>query len=181
MLQLITSMHRYSDVNAYTHTRRQTHSSPHERLFIGVVKALLWNVSEARWSTDPQQQTGSFLLLQTQVLSGLQRIAPLGLRGYIFLTFKATAAKAPQESPFRVKGGKPFNSRAASGFWSVHKLQFCRGPFFHANGKPSNTVRKCITFGYTVIGPAFNMGTFTAKDLLESLLRVVKSTLGAQV
>lgn len=124
------------DIQTWTHTHMQTHthSSQHERPSIGIVKALLWNVSEARWSTDPQQQTGSFLLLQTQVLSGLQRIVPFGLRGYIFLTSKATAAKAPQESPFRVKGGKPFNSRTASGFWSVHKLQFCRGPFFMQMG-----------------------------------------------
>lgn len=54
-------------------------------------------------------------------------------------------------------------------------------PVFHANGKSSNTVRKYISFGCTVIGSAFNRGTFTAKDFLESLLRVVKSTLSAQV
>lgn len=48
--------------------------------------------------------------------------------------------------------------------------------FFNANGKSSNTARKYISFGCTLIGSAFNMGTFTAKDLLESLLRVVKST-----
>lgn len=48
-------------------------------------------------------------------------------------------------------------------------------------GKSSNTVRKYIAFGCTLRGSAFNMGTFAAKDLLESLLRVVKSTLGAQV
>lgn len=155
----------------------RTRPFQHERTFIGIVKALLWNVGEARWSTDPLRQTGSFLLLQTQVLSGLQRIAPFGLRGYIFLTSKATAAKAPQESLSRVKGGKPFNSRTASGFWSVHKLQFCRGSFFMQMGKSSNTARKYISFGYTVIGSAFNMGTYTAKHLLESLLIEVKSTL----
>ena len=157
-----------------THTH--THSSWHERPSIGIVKALLWNVSKPHWSTDPSRQSGSLLLLQTQVLSRLQRIVPYGLRGYIFLTSKATAAKAPQESLFRVKGGKPFNLRMAPGFWSVHKLQFCRGPFSHANGKSSNTVWKYISLGCTLIGSAFNMGTFTAKDLLEILLRAVKSS-----
>lgn len=62
------------------------------------------------------RQAASFPLLPAQVPRGLQRIAPFGLRGYIFLTSKATAVKAPQESLFRVKGGKPFNWRAASGF-----------------------------------------------------------------
>lgn len=119
------------------------------------------------------RQFASFLLLPAQVLYGLQRIAPFGLRGYIFLTSKATAAKAPQESLFRVKGGKPFSRRAASGFWSVHKLQFCWGLFFHANEKASNTARKYLSYGYHVISDAFNMGTFTAKDFLV----VVKSTL----
>lgn len=124
--QLYTCVPKCTDTHSHTHT----HVSQHERPGIGIVKALLWNVSEACWSTDPQRQTDSFLLLQTQVLSRLQRIVPYGLKGYIFLTSKATAVKAPQESLFRVKGGKPFNSRTASGFWSVHKLQFYRGTFF---------------------------------------------------
>lgn len=120
------------------------------------------------------RQFASFLLLLAQVLYGLQRIDPFGLRGYIFLTSKATAAKAPQESLFRVKGGKPFSWRAASGFWSVHKLQFWRGLFFfHANENASNTARKYLSYGYHVISGASNMGTFTAKDFLV----VVKSTL----
>lgn len=121
------------------------------------------------------RQAASFLLLPAQVPRGLQRIAPFGLRGYIFLTSKATAAKAPQESLFRVKGGKPFSRRAASGFWSVHKLQF--GPsvlwlffFFMQMRNASNAARKYLSYGYHVISRAFNMGIFTAKDFPKSVL-----------
>lgn len=106
--------------------------------------------------------------------------SPYGLRGYIFLTSKATAAKAPQESLFRVKAGKPFNSRTAPAFDQFTSYSLAES-FFHANVKSSNTVRKFISFGCTLIGSAFNMGTFTAKDSSESLLEEVKSPLSAQV
>lgn len=43
-------------------------------------------------------------------------------------------------------------------------LFFFSSSFFHANGKSSNTARKYISLGCTLIGSAFNMGTFTAKD-----------------
>lgn len=121
------------------------------------------------------RQFASFLLLPAQVLYGLQRIAPFGLRGYIFLTSKATAAKAPQESLFRVKGGKAIQPE--SSLWLLISSQVTVLPrpffFFHANANASNTARKYLSYGYHVISGPFNMGTFTAKDFLVG----VRSTL----
>lgn len=90
------------------------------------------------------------------MLSGLWRIAPTGLRGYIFLTSKATGTKAPQESPFSCQRGKA-NQPGVRGrgggagrppaFDQFASYSFAEVFFFHANGKSSNKCAEIHLFG----------------------------------
>lgn len=117
----------------------------------------------------------------TQVLSGLQRIAPDWSERLHFPNLQGHRREGASREPLSCQRGKAI--QLEDGLWLLIRSQVTvlPRPFFHANGKSSNTVRKYISLGYAVIGGAFNMGTFTAKDLLEILLRGVKSTLSVQV
>ncbi|MEQ2161215.1 hypothetical protein GOODEAATRI_007519 [Goodea atripinnis] len=104
------------------------------------------------------------------------------LRGLHFPNLQGHRREGASREPLSCQRGKAI--QLENGLWLLISSQVTflqRPPFFHANGKSSNTVQKYISLGCTLIGSAFNMGMFTAKDFLESLLRVVKSALIAQV
>ena len=74
--------------------------------------------------------------------SVVQRAVLCIVRGYVFLTSKATAVRAPQESLFRVKGGKAWRFEESLTLLISSQVTVLLRPFFMQMGFHQMLCRK---------------------------------------